>query len=173
MKLGNIVAVLVVFSLTSLVSAESLKVGNPAPAFSLQGSDGKTYSLADYVGKQAIVIAWFPKAFTSGCTVECKSLAENGHLIREFDVTYFMASTDPLDQTIAFAESLEADFPLLSDPSTQSADDYGVLVSGVARRHTIYIGSDGKILKVDVRVRPASSAEDMAATLAELGIPKR
>jgi thioredoxin-dependent peroxiredoxin len=43
-----------------------LKVGDPAPAFSLPGSDGKTYSLADFKGKKAVVLAWFPKAFTGG-----------------------------------------------------------------------------------------------------------
>ena len=53
-----------------------LKPGDPAPAFRLQGTDGKTYSLADFKGKSAVVLAWFPKAFTSGCTIECKSLAE-------------------------------------------------------------------------------------------------
>ena len=58
--------------------AGELKVGDPAPDFTLHGSDGRTYTLADYKGKQAVVIAWFPKAFTSGCTVECKSLAQNG-----------------------------------------------------------------------------------------------
>jgi hypothetical protein len=46
-------------------SAE-LKVGDQAPAFSLQGSDGKTHSLADFKGKSAVVLAWFPKAFTGG-----------------------------------------------------------------------------------------------------------
>ena len=44
----------------------ALAVGDPAPAFSLVGSDGRTYSLSDYAGKQAVVIAWFPKAFTGG-----------------------------------------------------------------------------------------------------------
>src|SRR5262249_54754064 len=77
--------------------AAELKVGDPAPDFSLQASDGKTYKLADFKGKQAIVVAWFPKAFTRGCTIECKSLAENGHLIKKYDVTYFMASVDPVD----------------------------------------------------------------------------
>jgi thioredoxin-dependent peroxiredoxin len=43
-----------------------LKVGDPAPGFNLQGSDGKTYTLADFKGKRAVVLAWFPKAFTSG-----------------------------------------------------------------------------------------------------------
>lgn len=56
--------------------APELKVGDQAPDFSLQGSDGKTYKLSDFKGKQAVVIAWFPKAYTSGCTIECKSLAE-------------------------------------------------------------------------------------------------
>lgn len=43
-----------------------LMVGDPAPAFSLQGSDGKTHSLEDFKGKKAVIIAWFPKAFTGG-----------------------------------------------------------------------------------------------------------
>jgi peroxiredoxin Q/BCP len=47
-------------------AAEALKVGDTAPDFSLQGSDGKTYKLSDFKGKQAVVVAWFPKAFTGG-----------------------------------------------------------------------------------------------------------
>jgi peroxiredoxin Q/BCP len=46
--------------------ATELQVGDVAPAFSLQGSDGKTYTLADFKGKRAVVLAWFPKAFTGG-----------------------------------------------------------------------------------------------------------
>lgn len=46
--------------------AADLKVGDPAPPFTLPGSDGRTYSLSDYAGKQAVVLAWFAKAFTSG-----------------------------------------------------------------------------------------------------------
>jgi thioredoxin-dependent peroxiredoxin len=64
-----------------------LKVGDAAPNFTLQASDGKTYTLADFKGKQAVVIAWFPKAFTQGCTIECKSLAEKGHLIKTYQAT--------------------------------------------------------------------------------------
>ena len=47
-------------------AADGLKVGDAAPDFSLQGSDGKTYKLSNFKGKQAIVLAWFPKAFTGG-----------------------------------------------------------------------------------------------------------
>ena len=49
-----------------ILGAADLKVGDAAPNFSLAGSDGKTYKLSDYKGKQAVVIAWFPKAFTGG-----------------------------------------------------------------------------------------------------------
>ena len=75
-------------------SAADLKPGDPAPDFSMPGSDGKTHSLADYKGKQAVVIAWFPKVFTGGCTKECKSMRENSKQLHGFDVAYFTASVD-------------------------------------------------------------------------------
>src|ERR1044071_597351 len=75
--------------------AVELKVGDKAPNFKLQGTDGKTHQLSDYVGKKAVVLAWFPAAFTRGCTIECKSLAEHGDLIKKYQVQYFMASGDP------------------------------------------------------------------------------
>ena len=148
--------------------APELKVGDQAPDFSLQASDGKTYKLSDFKGKKAVVVAWFPKAFTSGCTVECKSLAQNGDKIRKFNVAYFMASVDPVEQNKGFAEQEKADFPLLSDPSKQTAQAYGVLnQNGMARRWTFYIGKDGKILGIDKEVKPPTSAEDMIAKLTE------
>src|SRR3954468_3942891 len=85
--------------------APELKVGDMAPDFSLPASDGKTYQLSDFKGKKAVVIAWFPKAFTQGCTIECKSLAENGDKIRKYNVAYFMASVDPLEDNIRFAKA--------------------------------------------------------------------
>jgi peroxiredoxin Q/BCP len=151
--------------------AVELKVGDPAPDFSLQGSDGKTYKLSDYKGKKAVVLAWFPKAFTSGCTIECKSLAENGDKIRKFNVAYFMASVDQPEDNKGFAEKEKADFPLLSDPSKATATAYGVLnPNGLAKRWTFYIGKDGKILGIDKAVQPKTSAEDMIAKLGEYGV---
>lgn len=158
---------------TAPVLAQGPAVGDLAPGFRLQASDGRTYDLADFRGRQAVVLAWFPKAFTSGCTIECKSLAENGHLIREYDVTYFMASVDSLEDNTAFAAEQNADFPLLSDPDRQVAAEYGVLSqAGFARRQTFYIGVDGRILAVDREVTPATAAQDIAATLGELGIAR-
>jgi len=170
-------------------SAE-LKVGDMAPDFTLQGTDGKTHKLSEYRGKQAVVVAWFPRAFTQGCTIECKSLAENGDRIRKYDVTYFMASVDPLADNMKFAkatsvtlgegpsarvvEKKEADFPMLSDPTKQVATAYGVLnPRGTANRWTFYIDKTGRIAAIDKTVRPETSAEDMLTRLGEIKVAMR
>jgi peroxiredoxin Q/BCP len=172
--MARLSALLAAGLLLAALPAAALDVGAPAPDFELQASDGKTYRLSDFKGRQAIVLAWYPKAYTSGCTIECKSLAEKGHLIREYDVTYFMASVDPLADNIGFAKQQKADFPLLSDPTKETARAYGVLSAlGFASRHTVYIGADGTVLAIDRDVRPATAAEDIAAQLATLQIPHR
>ncbi len=161
-------------SIGQVSAATELKVGDPAPDFALEASNGKTYKVSDFRNKQAIVLAWFPKAYTRGGTLECKSLAEHGDLIKQYDVAYFMISVDPLDQNTSFAEQQHADFPLLSDPTKKTAEVYGVLGGmGVANRWTFYIGKDGTILSIDKDVKPATSAEDMAAKLHELGVRTR
>src|SRR5258705_10600103 len=93
----------------AMAQTVDLKVGDQAPNFKLQATDGKTYQLSDFKGKQAVVVAWFPAAFTRGCTIECKSLAENGGTLKTIDVSYFMASVDPLEKNIAFAKETKVD----------------------------------------------------------------
>lgn len=67
MKVGVGVALSLVAAITGRgQSAVELKVGDQAPNFSLRGSDGRTHTLAEYRGKSAVVLAWFPKAFTGG-----------------------------------------------------------------------------------------------------------
>jgi peroxiredoxin Q/BCP len=158
-----------------IATAEELKLGDVAPDFTLQGSDGKTYRLSDYHGKQTVVLAWFPKAFTPGCTTECKMMAENGSMLKKFDVAYFTASVDKPAKNKDFAKSVGADYPILSDPDGQLAREYGVTgpVQKWASRWTFYIGRDGKIMYIDKDVHPATHAEDVAEKLAELGVPER
>ena len=86
-----------------------------------------------------------------------------------------MASTDPIEENTKFGAEHKADFPLLSDPTKEVATKYGVLNAqrGFANRWTFYIGKDGKILAIDKAVKPATSAQDMAAKLGELGVPSK
>jgi thioredoxin-dependent peroxiredoxin len=157
---------------SSAVHAADLAIGDPAPDFELPATDGRVYRLADMAG-DAVVLAWFPRALTQGCTIECKSLVEHGDLLREYRVHYFMASVDPLETNMRFAADTEADFPMLSDESRAVAAAYGVLGEfGVARRHNFYIGPDGRILAIDRNVQPATAAPDIAQKLAQLGVPR-
>lgn len=176
MRAVSTLALVIILGTGAVAQAAELSVGDKAPDFKLVASDGKTYRLSDFKGKKAVVLAWFPRAFTQGCTVECKSLAANGDKIRKYDVAYFMASVDPVDGekgNKAFAESEKADFPMLSDPTKEVAAAYGVLnpERGVASRWTFYIDKNGTITAIDKAVKPPTSAEDMLAKLSELKVP--
>jgi peroxiredoxin Q/BCP len=153
-------------------SADEPKAGDPAPAFSLQGSDGKTYTLDQFKGKSAVVIAWFPKAFTGGCTKECKSLRENSKPLHDLKAAYFTASVDTPEENKRFAESLDLDYPILSDPDKSVAKAYGVVnpTRGLANRWTFYIDKNGIIKEVDKEVKPDNAGADVASKLKELGL---
>jgi len=85
-----------------------------------------------------------------------------------------MASVDPLDDNRDFAKKTKADFPMLSDPTKEIAKAYDVLnLFRVASRVTFYIGLDGKILKIDEDINPATAAEDIAENLQSLNVKKR
>ena len=98
-------------------------------------------------------------------------------MIRAFDVAYFMVSVDTLDDNTAFAKKEKADFPLLADPTKETARKYGVLdelrrrLGEVANRWTFYIGPDGKILNIDKKVNPAQSGADIVANLKNFKVP--
>jgi len=158
----------------SRAAEAELKVGDKAPNFSLPGSDGKTYTLADFKGKQAVVLAWFPKAFTGGCTKECKSIHENADKLKTLHIAYFTASVDTPELNAKFAKSLELDYPILSDPSKKVATAYGVVHEGrpVAERWTFYIDKNGIIKDIDkgVQKRTEQAGQDIAAKVKELGL---
>jgi peroxiredoxin Q/BCP len=169
---------LVLFSLVALagpVQADAPKVGDATPDFEMKGSDGKTYQAKDFIGKKAVIIAWFPSAFTRGCTKECKSMKEAGTQLKAFDVAYFTASTDPVEKNADFAKSLDLDYPILCDPEGKNAKLFGVLRpdGNAANRVTIIINKEGKIAFIDSQVKTESHGQDLAAQLAKLGVEKK
>lgn len=175
MKLACFVFATLLGMTSFAAAAEDLKPGDDAPEFEMVGSDGKTYKLSDFKGKSAVVVAWYPRAFTGGCTKECKAFKEQGDSIREYNVAYFTASNDPAEKNKAFAESLDVDYPILSDPDSSVAKAYGVLndKGTAAQRWTFYIGENGKILHVDKTVKTESHGSDVAKKLGELGVAKK
>lgn len=103
------------------------------------------------------------------------SLRESGDSIRKFDVAYFAASCDDVETNTKFAESLELDYPILSDPDRKAATAYGLVANpkGNAARRTIYIGKDGKVLHIDSAVSPKNHGKAIAAKLDELGVDEK
>ena len=90
-------------------------------------------------------------------------------------MAYFAASIDKPDTNRKFAESLDLDYPILSDPDKDTARAYNVLrgMGLYAARHTIYIGVDGAVLFIDTEVNTKTAGEDVAARLEQLGVAKK
>ena len=113
MKIKNLIPSALISSLLFAISATqaSVNVGDLAPDWTMQATDGQTYQLSELRGKH-VVLAFFPKAFTGGCTIECKSVRDSKKQVRRFDVQFFMASTDDLETNKAFADQNNANLYL-------------------------------------------------------------
>jgi peroxiredoxin Q/BCP len=92
--------------------------------------------------------------------------------LRKFNVAYFAASCDTVEDNTAFAEKLELDFPILSDPDRTVAQAYGLVTGtkGFPKRWTFFIGPNGKILEIDKDVSTKTHGADCAAKLKKLGV---
>ena len=105
--------------------------------------------------------------------MQCKALRDSAREIQNFDVAYFMASVDNLEDNTAFAAEHEANFPILADPSKEMVDAYGALMGvGFANRWTYYISADGTVLKIDKKTNAATAGRDLVQTMNDLGFPK-
>jgi len=89
--------------------------------------------------------------------------------LRSLHARYFAASVDSVETNRRFAQSLGVEYPILSDPTKETARAYGVLApSGYASRWTFYIGADGRVLDIDKKVSPSTHGVDVVRRLTEL-----
>lgn len=90
-------------------------------------------------------------------------------------MAYFTASCDDVETNTKFAESLDLDYPILSDPDRETVTAWGMVSGGKknAPRWTVYVGKDGKVLFIDKSVKAGSHGKDIAAKLEELGVDKK
>ena len=152
----------------------TLAQGDRAPDFRLVASDGQTYHLTELLRRSVVVVAWFPKAFTSGCTAECRSIGLTKGALGAFDAAIFGASCDTVETNREFARSMGVDFPILSDADKTVARAYGVLGPlGLPSRWTAYIGTDGRILAVDREVHTGNHGADIVAALERFEVSRR
>jgi peroxiredoxin Q/BCP len=151
-----------------------LNVGDVAPDFELPASDGQTYRLLRLQGTAPVVLAWFPKAFTPGCTAGCRSIGVSRGDLDRYNALVFAACCDDVATARAFAESTRVGVPILADHDRRVARAYGVLgAMGLPRRWTFYIGTDGRILSVDRDVHVTHHGTAIATALERFGVPRR
>jgi len=148
-----------------------IQEGQPAPAFSLEDASGKRVSLADFAG-QNVVVYFYPKDDTPGCTKEACGFRDGWREIQRADAVVLGVSADGAESHRKFAAKYKLPFPLLSDPNRKVMQKYGAYgpkmmygkkTVGVIRS-TVWIGPDGKVKKHWARV---PSAEQHPAKVLE------
>lgn len=123
-----------------------IKVGDTAPQFTLKDQSNQDVSLAQFVGKKKVLLAFFPFAFSPPCTDELNCFRTDLDKFRTQDVEVLGISVDSVWTQKAFAASINANYPLLSDFSKEVSKAYGVLrPEGFTNRAYIMIGKDGKV----------------------------
>jgi thioredoxin-dependent peroxiredoxin len=126
------------------------KVGDTAPLIEGKNQDGKDWKLADEVGKKVVLLYFYPKDDTRGCTKEACGLRDRMGDLTKDNVEVIGVSFDSTASHQAFISKYSLNFPLLADTDGKIADAYGVRMSGksMARRVSFLIGLDGKIAHV-------------------------
>ena len=156
--------------------ANTLAVGAPAPDFSLPGHDGATVSLADFAGK-ALVLYFYPKDDTSGCTAEAIAFNGKAKVFAEAGAAILGVSPDSVKSHEKFRTKHELAIPLASDEEKTMLGAYGVWVEksmygkkymGVERT-TVLIDKAGKIAKVWPKVKVPGHVDEVLAAVKELG----
>lgn len=149
-------------STESLTATPTLKVGDEAPDFTLTGADGKQYTLSDFRGKQNVVLAFFPFAFSGTCSAQMPSYQAELERFRSYDTEVMGISTDAGHSLRHWAGELGITYPLLSDfyPQGKVVDLYGVRhAAGMAERALFVIDKSGKLAWIHVH-RPIAEAPD-------------
>ncbi len=133
--------------LTAAMLGGGLQVGDPAPEFSALDTDGQTHSLAEMRQRGPVVLAFFPKAFTPGCTNEMKGYRDHVEEVTANGAQVLGISTDSTDTQKKFKAALQVPFALIADPEGELAKLYRVKtpVVAFAIRRTFVIGRDGRI----------------------------
>jgi len=155
----------------------TVKVGKPAPAFSLPASTGGEISLAGFSGKQHVVLYFYPKDMTPGCTQEACSFRDLQEDFAEAGAAILGVSADDLDSHDKFTEKHHLNFPLLSDAGGKVAQEYGVWqeknIGGNKHmgmvRTTFLIDRQGVIRQIWPKVKVDEHAEEVLAALRDLG----
>jgi thioredoxin-dependent peroxiredoxin len=154
------------------------KIGNLAPAFTLLDQDGSKVSLKQFRGEKNVVLYFYPKAMTPGCTVQACGIRDSKKPLAKLDTVVLGVSPDPVARLGRFIEKQDLNFTLLSDEDHAITEKYGAwgLKGFMGRefmgvlRSTFIIGKDGRLKSVMDKVKTKSHHDDVMALIQELGL---
>jgi len=173
MKLLTLAVALVAAVAFSGIAAEPTKtpkVGDKAPAVEGKDQDGKSWKLSDYAGKKAVLLYFYPKDDTPGCTKQACGLRDQMGDLKKENVEVVGVSFDNAESHQKFREKHSLNFTLLADTDGKIADAYGVRrgTSNMARRASFLIGKDGTIKHVTDTPSADTHLAEMKEAVAKL-----
>ena len=156
----------------NVCATEALTIGAPAPEFELSDQTGQLHSLEDY-RDQWVVLYFYPKDETPGCTTEACEFRDNIFEFRKINVQILGVSFDDVESHRKFAENYDLPFPLLADTEGNAAEAYGVktkmLGMTIAKRQTFLIDPAGNLAKHYDKVKPETHSAEVLTDLKALG----
>ena len=151
--------------------ADPPTVGQPAPDFDLKSNEGKPVNLKDFRGKW-IVLYFYPKDFTPGCTTEARNFQRDLASYDKLNAVILGVSVDTAESHEGFCAKEGLKFKLLADTGAKVSDSYGSVMeregNKLSARNTFIIDPSGKIAKTFIGVKPPAHSEEVLAALAEL-----
>jgi peroxiredoxin Q/BCP len=168
--LANLIVAGSILFFTTAASAAVPQAGDKAPLFTGQDQDGKTVKLHSLTGEKIVLLYFYPKDNTPGCTKEACGFRDRLAGLQKDNVEVIGVSFDSAGSHQKFIADYKLNFRLLSDPDGKIADAYGVRVAGrkMARRVSFLIGLDGKIVHVTDSGDPNKHFNEMQAAIAGL-----
>jgi peroxiredoxin Q/BCP len=165
----KVIAALLLTSLSAGFAAMP-KVGDTAPAFAGLDQDGKSVGLADFAGQKNVLLYFYPKDFTGGCTKEACGFRDRMTDLQTNNVQVVGVSFDAVDTHKRFIEKYNLTFPLIADTNGVITEAYGVKmpIMDLDKRVSFLIGKDGKILHVTDAMNPQVHFNEMQAAIAAL-----
>ena len=168
MKQTLILAFLLMFNFS--IFADIPKAGDTAPQFEGTNQDGTVVKLADFAGKKNVLLYFYPKDFTGGCTKEACGLRDRMGELQTNNVTVIGVSFDSVESHKKFIAQYNLNFTLLADPDGKIVGAYDVKMPmmNMAKRVSFLIGTDGKIVHVTDAMSPQTHFDEMQAAIAGL-----
>lgn len=167
---NSLATLLLAFSFIATAQAKLPTVGDSAPLVQGKDQDGKEWKLSDVVGKKVVLLYFYPKDDTPGCTKEACGFRDRIADLKSQNVEVVGVSFDSAESHQKFISKYKLNFPLVADTDGTIADAYGVRMNGknMARRTSFLIGLDGKIVHVTDTMSADTHLNEMKDAVASL-----